>query len=131
MLAGHGKVQEAPQHGHSMCTAVSAHLSNTAAKRRNVAKQPLGQLRKVAEENRADVIAGDFPRPTANTERQELHGENVGRDALDPSARLDANVGPNAGIRRLLRLHSHKKRRTELASCKAWMLFSVTKTRCK
>ena len=37
-------------------TAVSAHLKNTTAKRRDVAKQMLGQLRKVADEN----YAGDF-----------------------------------------------------------------------
>ena len=55
----------------------------------------------------------------------------MGRDTLDPSAGLDAHVGPDAGIRRLLRLHSHKKRRTELASCKAGRLLSITKTRRK
>ena len=37
-----------------------AHLSNTAAKRRDVAKQLLDQLRNVAEENFADIMAGDF-----------------------------------------------------------------------
>ena len=39
-----------PKQGNSTDTAVSVHLSNTAAKRRDVAKHPLDQLRKVAEE---------------------------------------------------------------------------------
>ena len=49
-----------PKEGNSTYTAVSAYLSNTTAKRRDVAKQLLGQLRKVAVENDADIIAGDF-----------------------------------------------------------------------
>ena len=48
------------KHGDSTYTSVSAHLSNTAAKRRDVAMQLLGQLRNVAEKNGADIIAGDF-----------------------------------------------------------------------
>ena len=35
-------------------------LSNTAANRRDLAKQLLGQLRRVAEENYADILARDF-----------------------------------------------------------------------
>ena len=54
--------------------------------------------------------------------QDELHRRNVGRDAPDPSARLGSNVGPDAGIRRLLRLHSNKERRSEVASCKAWKI---------
>ena len=42
-----------------MHTAITAHLSNTAAKRRDVAQLLLSQLRKVAEKNRAHIIAGD------------------------------------------------------------------------
>ena len=49
-----------PKEGNSTYTAVSAYLSNTTAKRRDVAKQLLGQFRKVAVENDADIIAGDF-----------------------------------------------------------------------
>ena len=49
-----------PKEGNSTCTAVSAYLSNTTAKRRDVAKQLLGQLRKVAVESDAEIIAGDF-----------------------------------------------------------------------
>ena len=49
-----------PKKGNSTDTAVSAHLSNTTAKRRYVAKQLLGQLRKVAQEKYADNVAGDF-----------------------------------------------------------------------
>ena len=46
----------------------------------------------------------------------------MGRDASDPSAGLGSNVGTDAGIRRLLRLHFSKGRQTELASGKAWKL---------
>ena len=35
-------------------------MSNTTAKRRDVAKQLLGQLRKVVVEHDADIMAGDF-----------------------------------------------------------------------
>ena len=49
-----------PKEGNSTYTAVSAYLSNTTAKRRDVAKQLLGQFRKVAVENDADIIASDF-----------------------------------------------------------------------
>ena len=49
-----------PKEESSTHTAVSAHFNNTTAKRCDVAKQPLDQLRKVAEENYADIIAGDF-----------------------------------------------------------------------
>ena len=49
-----------PKEGNSTYTAVSAYLSNTTAKRRDVAKQLLGQLRKVAVEHDADIIAVDF-----------------------------------------------------------------------
>ena len=45
------------------CTAVSAHLSKTAAKSRDVAQQMLGKLWKVAENNKADIITGDFDIP--------------------------------------------------------------------
>ena len=45
--------------GRSTYTAVSAHLSNTSAKRRDVTKQLSDQRRKVAEKNLADIIAGD------------------------------------------------------------------------
>ena len=57
-----------PKEGNSTYTAVSAYLSNTIAKRRDVAKQLLGQLRKVALENDADIIAGDF-NSSANRDR--------------------------------------------------------------
>ena len=50
-----------PKEGNRTYTAVSAYLSNTTAKWRDVAKQLLGQLGKVAVENNdADIIAGDF-----------------------------------------------------------------------
>ena len=49
-----------PKEESSTYPAVSAHPSNTTAKRRDVAKQQLGQLRKVAGKNHADVLAGDF-----------------------------------------------------------------------
>ena len=41
-------------------TEVSAHMKNTTAKRRDLAKQMLGQLRKVAEENYAYIVVGDL-----------------------------------------------------------------------
>ena len=49
-----------PKEGASACLFVSARLSNTAAKRRDVAQQLLGQLRRIAENNSADFIAGAF-----------------------------------------------------------------------
>ena len=58
------RLRRSPEHGNSTYTAVSAHLSNTTAKRRDVAGQLLGQLRKVAEENDADIVAGDFDTST-------------------------------------------------------------------
>ena len=45
-----------PKHGDSTCTAVSAHLSDTTAKRRGIAKLPWGQFRKVAKLHAVDVI---------------------------------------------------------------------------
>ena len=55
------RLRRPPKEGNSMYTAVSAYLSNTTAKWRDVAKQLSGQLRKVAVENNdADIIAGDF-----------------------------------------------------------------------
>ena len=81
--------------GSSTYTAVSAHLSNTTAKRRDVAKQLLGQLRKVAEKNYADIFAGDFQllgQPRARKGRGELHRKNMGKDASDPFAGLGFNV---------------------------------------
>ena len=48
-----------PKEGSSTYTADSAHLSNTTATRRDIAKQLLDHLRKVAEKNLADIIAGD------------------------------------------------------------------------
>ena len=49
-----------PKGGRSPDTAISAHLTNSTAKRRDVAKQLLSQLRKEAEENGANIIASDF-----------------------------------------------------------------------
>ena len=57
---GEGEFQEAPKQDINTLTVVSTHLSNTTAKRRDVAKGLMGQLRKVAEENCADIMAGDF-----------------------------------------------------------------------
>ena len=41
-------------------TAVSPHMSNPTAERRDIAKQVLDQLRKVTERSTADIIACDF-----------------------------------------------------------------------
>ena len=49
-----------PKDGNSTYTAVSAHSSKTPAKRRDVAMQVLGKLRKVAENTCADISAGVF-----------------------------------------------------------------------
>ena len=49
-----------PKHVDCTCTAVSAHPSNTTAKRRDIAKPLLGLLSKVTGRNNADIIAGDF-----------------------------------------------------------------------
>ena len=45
------KFRRAPKEGTSTRAVVSAHLSNTTAKRRDVAKQLVGQLKNIAEEN--------------------------------------------------------------------------------
>ena len=66
MFSVQGKVQESAE-GNITYTAVSAYLSNTTLKRRDVAKQLLGQLRKLPVENDADILA--TPRPTAIAER--------------------------------------------------------------
>ena len=95
-------MQEAAEAGKGTYTAVSAHLSNTTAKRRDVAKQLLGQLGKVAEKNDADIIAGDFG-------WLELHRRNMGTHASDSSSGLGSNVGPDGGIVRLLRLHGSNR----------------------
>ena len=55
--------------GASTCLFVSARLINTAAKRRDVAKHLLGQLRRIVENNSADFIAGAF-NSAAYRERQ-------------------------------------------------------------
>ena len=49
-----------PKEESSTYPAVSAHPSNTTAKRRDAGKRLLGQLSKVSEENYADIIASDF-----------------------------------------------------------------------
>ena len=49
-----------PKEGTSTHTAVSAHLSNSTAKRRDVAKQLLDQLSKVTEGCDADIISNNF-----------------------------------------------------------------------
>ena len=49
-----------PKQGNCTYTVVSAYLSITTVKRRDIAKQLLGQLWKVTERNNADIIAGDF-----------------------------------------------------------------------
>ena len=61
----------------------------------------MGQHRKVTEKNDADITTGDFS--------SSFHRRNLGKDAPDPSARLGSNVGPDGGIRRLLRFHGNKK----------------------
>ena len=58
-----------PKEGISKNTAVSAHLRNTTAKRRDVAKQLLGR-------NYADIIAGDF-NTTAYRERGEAKVNSI------------------------------------------------------
>ena len=71
--------------GTSTCVAVSAHVNNTTAKWRDVAKQLLGQLRNVAEENGADVLAGDFNNVAAYRERGQVgmsHIEGVWEAAV-------------------------------------------------
>ena len=60
-LLAKSRFERWPKQGGSTYTAVSAHLSNTAARRRDVAKLlQLSKLRKITEDNCADIIAGDF-----------------------------------------------------------------------
>ena len=121
------RFRRSPKLGNGAYTAVSAHLSNTAAKRRDVAEQFLDQLRQVAEINFADIIAGDFD-TTAYRERGKAKMSSIGEvweeTPADSSARRGSNVGPDGGLRRRLRLHNDKELQTELACCKAWKLSS-------
>ena len=64
------RLRRSSEHGNSTYSAVSAHVSNTTAKKRDVAGEFLGQLWNVAEENYADIVVGDkTPRPAANADR--------------------------------------------------------------
>ena len=83
--------------------------SNTTAKRRGIAKQLLGQPRRVTERNDADIIAGDFNTsafPRTWKGEPKVHRRSMGRDFADSSARLESHVWPDGGIRRLLRFHT-------------------------
>ena len=87
----------------STYTVVSAQLSITTAKRRDGAKKTT----EPAQESRRRKWRRQRCRwlqlsglPPTRRGQGELHGGNVGRNAPDPSAGLDSNVEPDAGIRR-------------------------------
>ena len=99
-----------PKEGNRTYTAVSAYLSNTTAKRRDVAKQLLGQFTKVAVENDADIIAGDF-KSSAYRDRGKAgvssFEETWETTPLIPPPDVVPTV-PDQGIRRLLWFHQNK-----------------------
>ena len=102
------RIRRRPKEGSSTCTAVSAHLSNTTAKRRDVAKQLLGQLRKVAEKNYTDIFAGDFNSSACRESGKAwmTFTEETWEKTL---LTLGSNVGPDGGLRRLLWLRLNTK----------------------
>ena len=109
-----------PKNGERTYTSVSAHLSNTTAKRRGLAEQLLGELREGTERNDADIIGGDF-NMLANRE----HGKNedvMARVVVDSFAGCGSDAGPDGGLRTLLRLHHNEEERYELACSRAWNL---------
>ena len=66
-------------------TAVSPHMSNPTAERRDIAKQVLDQLRKVTERRTADIIAGDFNKADKCEDENRRSSERE-RDLADSSA---------------------------------------------
>ena len=63
--------------------------------------QLLGKLRKVAEENDADIIAADF-HSSANRDRGK-----AGVSSIEEA--WERHFLPDQGIRRLLRFHNNKE----------------------
>ena len=85
-------------------TAVSAHLKNTTAKRFSPGKSPKKE-RKLCRVRKG---------------KDELDRRSTGIDFADsPWPDLVPNVGPDGGLRRLLRPGTDKEERVELACCKA------------
>ena len=106
------RLRRPPKEGNSTYTAVSAYLSNTTAKRRDVAKQLLGQFRKVAVGNDADIIAGDFKssaRRDRGNSRVSSIEETWETTILIPPPDVVPTV-PDEGIRRLLRFHNNREK---------------------
>ena len=105
------RLRRPPKEGNSTYTAVSAYLSNTTAKRRDVAKQLLGQRRKVAVENVADIFPGDF-NSAANRERGK-DGVSSIEETWEKTLQIPLAdvipIVPDEGIRRLLRFHNNKE----------------------
>ena len=103
------------------CTAVSAHLKNTTAKRRDVAKQLLGQesrRRKQCRHRCRRLQHLGLPRMRKG--KDELDRRSMGIDFADsPPPDLVPNVDPDGGLRRLVRPGADKEERVELACCQA------------
>ena len=99
------RIRRRPKEESSTYTAVSGHPSNTTAKRRDVALQLLGWLRKVAEKNHCRQLH-HLGLPRTRECKSELDQRSMGGDPLGSSA----GRGPDERIRRLLRLHADKKR---------------------
>ena len=110
-----------PKRGRSTYTVISAHLCNSAARRLDVVKQLLSQLSKVAEENDADIIAGDFNSSAyreRGRERRSSIDEAWSQTLLVPPPGKVPMWRQNARIRRLLRLHSDHQEPVFLEGCK-------------
>ena len=115
------KLRRPRKEGTSTYAAASAHLSNSTAKKRDVAKQLLsaGKLRRKMVQISLRAIS--TPRLTENAERSGVSSfDEAWKEAFSvPSARRCSVVGPNEGNRRLLQLHFEKKKKFFLAICES------------
>ena len=115
-------MQEGAQ-GREMHVHTSVYLSNTTAKRREIAKQFLGQFRRITGRNDVDIIGGDF-NISAHRERGQAMVSSIeeawGEALLIPPPDLVPVWGQIEDSRRLLWLHTYKDERHELAGCQVW-----------
>ena len=117
----------------STYAAASAHLSNSTAKKRDVAKQLLsaGKLRRKMVQISLRAIS--TPRLTENAERSGVSSfDEAWKEAFSvPSARRCSVAGPNEGNRRLLRLHFEKKGENLFGDLRVAGADNSTQSRCR